>query len=63
MAKDRNEVIEALKQGALNSGSEYVTVRREDLLIALGAGPPAPAQAGEPQKPRAQETEKDKKQP
>lgn len=52
MAKDKSEVIEALKQGALNSGSEYITVRREDLLIALGA---------EPRKPPAQETEKDKK--
>ena len=54
MAKDRKEVIEALKQGALNSGSEYVTVRREDLLIALGA---------EAQKPQAREAEKDQRQP
>jgi hypothetical protein len=52
MPKDRSEVVEALKQGALSSGSEYVTVRREDLLIALGA---------EPQKPRPQEVDKDKK--
>lgn len=53
MAKDRNEVVEALKQGALGSGSEYIAVRREDLLVALGAEPP---------KGKAQETEKDKKQ-
>ena len=52
MAQDRNEVVEALKQGALNSQAEYITVRREDLLVALGTGP---------SKPQPQET-KDKKQ-
>lgn len=54
MAKDRNEVIEALKRGALGSGSEYVTVRREDLLAALGA---------EPRTDNVRETDKDKNQP
>lgn len=33
--KKREEVIEALLKGA-KSGGEYVTVRREDLLLALG---------------------------
>ena len=55
MAKDRDEVIAALRQGALHSKSEYVSIRREDLLLALGE---------EPSKPTAQtaaEPTKDKK--
>lgn len=52
MPEDRSEVIEKLKRGALNSASEYVTVRREDLLIVLGTEPP---------RVPAHELEKDKK--
>jgi len=36
MAKDRQQVIEELKHGCQNGRSEYVSVRREDLLLALG---------------------------
>jgi hypothetical protein len=56
MANDRNEVIAALRQGALNSDSQYVSVRREDLLVALGEDPPRPATQPVP------EPAKDKKQ-
>lgn len=41
---DRREVIEALRKGALNSKNQYLTVRREDLLLALGADEPADAE-------------------
>lgn len=39
MARAKEDVRQALIDGARNSGSEYVSVRREDLLIALGAEP------------------------
>ena len=36
MSEERSKVVEALRQGALNSKNQYVTVRRENLLLALG---------------------------
>ena len=39
MAKERQQVIEELKRGCRKSGSEYVSVRREDLQLALGDEP------------------------
>ena len=37
----KKETTEALVKGASAGSSEFVTVRRSDLLIALGAKPPA----------------------
>ena len=37
MSEERSKVIDALRQGVLNSKAEYVTVRRKDLLLALSA--------------------------
>ena len=45
MAKERQQVIEDLKRGCRKSGSEYVSVRREDLLLALGDEPQQPVKA------------------
>ena len=37
MTKD--QIIDALKKGSLNTTSKFVNVRRDHLLIALGAEP------------------------
>lgn len=58
VSEERSKVIAALRQGALNSNSQYVSVRREDLLVALGEDLPRPAPTTQP----VQEPAKDKKQ-
>ena len=45
MADERRRAIEALRQGAANAQSEYLRVRREDLLLALGPAEPVASAA------------------
>lgn len=56
MTRTKENVRQALIDGARNSGSEYVSVRRKDLLIALGAEPSEAEPKGTQNEP--QRTEK-----